>query len=441
VALLLAAVFANSALAQPAIITQPTGGQTAVGETFGFSVQAVGTGTLSYQWTYNGNTIPAQTNNTLLLTNIVVTQAGTYAVVVGDSVSAIASTNAVLLVVTQPRSLNVGAITGGSQAQVEVQLRANGRENAVTFSLAYMTNIVANPVFTPAFPLATTTTDTSLAAQGLVGLTMQLAAGQTFSNGPVTLGQFTFDFVTGTNPYAGGFYITNAPTDLMALDTNGLVLTLPATLLPSVKLLGPPVLNRQSGLFEQQAILGNGGPTPMATAQVFVYGLGFDSLTNAITLFNAQGYLSFDWNETGVAVSLPFVQVANLTNGEYRPLTLEYYVPDHVTVPTPGLLTLSSNAFTFVPPAGSAVAVTRALFTNGVFLIEFNTILNRHYYVQYADTPGDLVNNATVQTAFPFVNGTGSRVQWTDNGPPKTASLPTNGSRFYRVLLQQLTPP
>jgi hypothetical protein len=61
---------------------------------------------------------------------------------------------------------------------------------------------------------------------------------------------------------------------------------------------------------------------------------------------------------------------------------------------------------------------------------------NRHYFIQYADTPADLMDSATVQTAFPSVTGTGSRVQWIDNGPPKTASPPTNGSRFYRVLLQ-----
>jgi hypothetical protein len=438
--LLLAVGIAHNVLADPTIITQPANGRTAVSETFGFSVQATGTGTLSYQWTFNGAALDSQTNDTLLLTNIVATQAGSYAVSVTGSNGIVVSSNAVLVVVDQPRSLTLGAINGGAQAQVAIQMLANGRENAVTFSLAYLTNILTNPVFTSAFPLATNVQDSSLAAQGLVGLTMQLPAGQMFSNGPVTLGQFTFDFVTGTNPYAGGFYITNAPTGLMALDTNGLVLTLLASILPSVTSLGPPALNRQSGLFQQSVILGNGGPATMAAAQVMVYGLGNDSLTNAISLFNSQGTVSFDWNGNGIPVSLPFVQVATLTNGEYRQLTLEYYVSDHVTIPTPGLLTLASNAFTFAPPAGSVVSVTRALFTNGVFLIEFNSVLNRHYFIQYADTPDALANNATVKTVFPSLIGTGSRMQWIDNGPPKTDSPPTSGSRFYRVLLQSTGP-
>ncbi|HEU5070134.1 MAG TPA: immunoglobulin domain-containing protein [Verrucomicrobiae bacterium] len=433
VGLMLLAIGAGAA---PTITVQPVGGQAATNESFAMSVQATGTATVTYQWTRNGGDLSAATNATLLLTNLTTSQAGTYAVRVTDSGTTVTSSNAFLVIRSQPRLLTTGVISGGGQAQVEIQLRANGREHAVSFSLGYLTNVLANPVFTPTYPGAGATVDATAASNGLVGVTWQLPAGVMLTNGPVSLGYFTFDFTGGNNPFAGGLYFTNAPTDLAATDTNGLDLVLPAAVLPSAEVLGTPTLNRQSGLFEQSVMLGNGGPVLLTNAQLLVYGLGNDSLSNAITLFNAQRYASQDWNADGAFEPVPFVQVSSLTNGETRLLTLEYYVGDHITIPAPGVLTLASNAWTFVPPAGNPLAVTRALYTNGVFLIEFNTLTNRHYFIQYADTPADLMDSATVQTAFPAVTGTGSRMQWIDNGPPKTASPPTNGSRFYRVLLQ-----
>jgi hypothetical protein len=71
------------------------------------------------------------------------------------------------------------------------------------------------------------------------------------------------------------------------------------------------------------------------------------------------------------------------------------------------------------------------VFRDRLALVEFNTISNRLYYVQYAPS-ADSTNWAT---SLPPLRGTGQRVQWIDNGPPKTVSLPGPGTnRFYRVL-------
>jgi hypothetical protein len=105
-------------------------------------------------------------------------------------------------------------------------------------------------------------------------------------------------------------------------------------------------------------------------------------------------------------------------------------VPDHLTVPPvtydvyladPLKLSLPSNL--------TDVVITRTLFVNGTFLVEFPTQADDRYYIQYDSTP-DFAHPLTV---FPAVVGTGSRVQWIDDGPPKTVSPPGNGSRFYRV--------
>jgi len=432
-ALIALTVLVNSATAAT-ITKQPIGGVAATNESFAFSVEATGSGTLTYQWARNNSNIGGQTNATLLLTNIVFGSAGSYSVKVTDSSNSVTSTNVSFVVTSQPRKVTTGVISGGGQAQVELLLIANGRENAVMLSLGYLTNILTNPAFTSAFPSATTTVDTSQAGAGLVGLTFQLPAGQMLTNGPVSLGFFTFDFVSGNNPFAGGYYFTNAPAAVTAMDTNAHLLVLAATVLPSVQSLGAPALNLQSGLFQQQVVVGNGGQQALASVQTLVYGLGDDSKTNAIRLFNAQSQVGVDWNQDGRIEFLPLVQISNLTNGESRQLTLEYYVSDHSTVPTAGLMTLATNAFTFRTPPGNSQSVTRTLYTNGVFLIEFNSKSNAQYYIQYAATPGDLMNNGTVKTAFPFVTGTGSRMQWLDTGPPKTDSPPTDGGRFYRVL-------
>lgn len=433
-ALVTSLLLVNGALAAPTITKQPIGGVAGTNESFGFTVEATGSGTLTYQWLRNNKTLSDQTNATLLLTNIVFNNSANYGVRVTDSSNSVTSSNVFLLVATQPRKVATGAISGGGQAQVEILLTANGRENTVMLSLGYLTNILANPAFTSAFPAATTTVDTSQTGAGLVGLTMQLPTGQMFTNGPVSLGVFTFDFISGNNPFAGGFYFTNFPTPVAAMDTNSRALFFTAVVLPSARSLGAPVLNRQSGLFEEQIILGNGGSQSLSNVQTMVYGLGYDSRTNAIRLYNAQSQVGVDWNQDGTVEFIPLVQVSNLTNGESRQLTLEYYVSDHTTVPTSGLLTLATNAFTFRTPPGTTLAVTRAIYTNGVFIIEFNSKTNAQYYIQYATTPGDLMDSGTVKTAFPFVTGTGSGMQWIDNGPPKTDSPPTNGSRFYRVL-------
>lgn len=64
------------------------------------------------------------------------------------------------------------------------------------------------------------------------------------------------------------------------------------------------------------------------------------------------------------------------------------------------------------------------------FLIEFATIANRVYYVQYSS---DL---KIWKTAQPGITGNGTWIQWIDNGQPKTESAPaTTNMRFYRVIV------
>jgi hypothetical protein len=83
---------------------------------------------------------------------------------------------------------------------------------------------------------------------------------------------------------------------------------------------------------------------------------------------------------------------------------------------------------------GKTLSIDLTRFVSNSVIVEFSTKLGSRYLLQYADTPEGV---STGKVAFPSVVGTGSRVQWIDNGPPKTATPPTNQHRFYRVLTDE----
>jgi Concanavalin A-like lectin/glucanases superfamily/Immunoglobulin domain len=88
--------------AAPYITTQPVDQTVTVGANVTFSVEAGGTEPLGYQWSFNGTNIDGATDSMLMLTDVQFTDAGTYAVVVSNSVSTATSSNAVLTVNPAP---------------------------------------------------------------------------------------------------------------------------------------------------------------------------------------------------------------------------------------------------------------------------------------------------------------------------------------------------
>jgi hypothetical protein len=101
----------------PTIVVQPTNQAVFVGGTASFSVVAEGTEPLTYQWSLNGTNLMEATNALLVLTNVQVSDAGFYSVVVSNGLGSEVSTNASLLVdaldhfvwntISSPRIANV----------------------------------------------------------------------------------------------------------------------------------------------------------------------------------------------------------------------------------------------------------------------------------------------------------------------------------------------
>jgi Concanavalin A-like lectin/glucanases superfamily/Immunoglobulin domain len=83
----------------PLITTQPTNQTVYVGSTATFKMTAIGSLPLFYQWYFNGtNNLKGETNTTLTLTDVQLTNAGIYSVMVTNFLDYMISSNAVLMV-------------------------------------------------------------------------------------------------------------------------------------------------------------------------------------------------------------------------------------------------------------------------------------------------------------------------------------------------------
>jgi len=84
-----------------------------------------------------------------------------------------------------------------------------------------------------------------------------------------------------------------------------------------------------------------------------------------------------------------------------------------------------------VTETGPIILIDRSVqLVSGRFLIEFSSTPGTRYAIQYSS---DIV---TWKTANPIITAPANKVQWYDDGPPKTESLPSSvGSRFYRVMV------
>jgi hypothetical protein len=82
----------------PVILSQPTNLTVIRSSNATFSVTAAGSSPLIYQWNFNGTNVLAATNNLFTLTNVQLSVAGNYAVLVTNAYGSVLSSNATLVV-------------------------------------------------------------------------------------------------------------------------------------------------------------------------------------------------------------------------------------------------------------------------------------------------------------------------------------------------------
>ena len=96
-------------LVPPVITAQPQDRAVGIGQSGFFSVTAMGTAPLNYQWSFNGTVIPGATGSAYTVTNAQPTNVGFYSAVVSNNVGTACSSNAILAV-TGPSAASSGDI-------------------------------------------------------------------------------------------------------------------------------------------------------------------------------------------------------------------------------------------------------------------------------------------------------------------------------------------
>ena len=412
----------------PSIALQPVGTNLLAGGILSLAGLGSGTTPLHYQWNFNGTNIVGQTNPALNVLSMGANQAGLYNLVVTNAYGATSSVFvAVSVSAVTNREVRIPGITpaSGSSLLTPVLLRGLGGESRVDFTLGYRGFFINGVTVTipPGSAATNVIRDASAANSGILGLRIELDTNLTAVAGERPLVNITFNSGSIVPSYLINLAFTNAPRALgVFAGTN--VLATDWVIVPYAPptIVGSNIL-AQSGLYQQTVEIYNPSATSVSSARVYAAGLTNDTKGNPIRLYNA----------TGSQAGVPFIEFGPLAASSSTTLTLEYYVSDRVSVPNPIITVVFGTGTLPVVTNFTALTVDRALFINGVFLVEFLTTSNRAYYVQYNGEP----TSTNWTTSFPGLVGTGSRVQWIDNGPPRTASLPTNGTRFYRVITPQ----
>jgi len=134
-----AAVYAAGAAGKckaAGITAQPQGQAAVIGDDVTFTVTATGFGVLSYQWRYNGGSIAGATRSSLGLGNVQLSNAGSYTVVVTNSLGAATSAVAVLTVVCPSVTLSPSSLADGTAGVAYSQsLSASGGFGPYTFAM------------------------------------------------------------------------------------------------------------------------------------------------------------------------------------------------------------------------------------------------------------------------------------------------------------------
>jgi len=123
-------VFAASAPPiAPTIIAQPVSQTVNAGQNASFTVTAIGTAPLSYQWRKNGVNIPGATSATLTLNSVGAGNSGSYSVVVSNPYGSATSANATLAVLANP----TGGVTPPNPAALytPVPVRQTAKDSLV----------------------------------------------------------------------------------------------------------------------------------------------------------------------------------------------------------------------------------------------------------------------------------------------------------------------
>lgn len=191
-----------------------------------------------------------------------------------------------------------------------------------------------------------------------------------------------------------------------------------------------PVFNPQTGVYEQKVRVVNNTPFDFQGFRLYPSGLA------------AQVKL---WNRTGSDAGGDYVEFTGTpvpANGGQQVITLEYFNPTFKPFTAPLRLELingtggSGGGKSTLTGTTVPVSAHRGYTPDlrAKFYVQFQTRPGKTYVIQYSDElPG--VGAGSWSSSPVQVSGNGNLMQWMDEGPPSTRSLPfTDSIRLYRVV-------
>jgi VCBS repeat-containing protein len=186
---------------------------------------------------------------------------------------------------------------------------------------------------------------------------------------------------------------------------------------PKLQLVTRLALNPQTSLYEQRVEVTNTTPYVIDSFRVLI-----PTLPSGVTLYSRS---------TTTATGQPAVEDTRaLQPGESRVFIIEYFAPNVAQFPEPAVALEINSAGALASPLGTTAAIDRTVLApNGRRYIEFATVLNQTYWIQYRDSA-----TASWETSTVAVAGTGTSINWLDDGWPKTNAVPT-AAREYRLLV------
>ena len=186
---------------------------------------------------------------------------------------------------------------------------------------------------------------------------------------------------------------------------------------PRLTIVSQLKLNPQTSLYEQTVQVTNSTPFLVDSFRLVVPSLpaGVKLYTSSINLPDGTSAIE---------------DLRRMEPGATRNLVVEYFAPGVQQFTEPKLTLLINSAGALPTPVGTVAAVDRVVVGAAKrTYVEFNTIANRTYWVQYRDEANDIWLTSPIA-----INGTGTTIHWLDEGAPKTLSAPTV-SRQYRLIV------
>ncbi len=467
--------FDSSANTPPSIGTPPAGTIAGVGSNVTLTVSAGGPGTLGYQWRKNGSTvnnsgthITGATTAGLTLSGLLLSDAGSYTVVVKNSYGSITSTPpAVLTVIPPPTitnqpatpvnigqgqqlSLSVGASNSAASGSLTYQWFRNSTQLAdglgasgETTSGSATSNLVINPAFgadSGSYSVAVsnsyagTNSRVSLVTVGVAPANVVVSPASTNSlvgsnvtlmvsaSGTAPLSYHWFK--NATNALANGGRITGATTNKLILsaltlaDTGSYSVVVTnaygkAANLAVVIVLQQPIINKEP--FASASTIYQGQPLNLKVAATGSGTLNYQWRSNNVNLTDVPSYISGTATSnlviypasTSDSASYSVVvsnSVTNVTSSSLAVTVKADTTKPSVTINSPPANARSNAPVAFTGTASESISGVNVLITNVTYWI---TNLN---------------GAATISNSMVWTPGTASVTNWTFKVSPPAGS-------------------